>query len=160
MDLYVMRNGEALPVGGAIAEDAQRPLSPAGRMQVRSVAGGLQRRGIALDLIISSPLKRAQETAAVLAQGLAVSQVETSAALAPDRSPAGVQALIGCYPQARGLLIVGHHPDVTLWTAFLAHMDPSVCPLFSTASISALRLDKKKAEFLWFQTSDQLARTP
>jgi phosphohistidine phosphatase len=157
MDLYVMRHGDAMPVGGAIPDDAQRPLSPSGKIQVRDVAAGLKRRGITLDLIISSPLKRAQETAAELALGLEIVRVDVSAALSPNRSPAGVKALVACYPQVRSLLMIGHHPDVTLWTAYLANLDPSVCPLFSTASITALQWDKKKAEFLWFQTSDQLS---
>ena len=36
-----MRHGEALPVGGAIREDARRPLSLLESNQVRQVAEGL-----------------------------------------------------------------------------------------------------------------------
>ena len=160
MKLYIMRHGIALPVGGSIQEDTQRPLSPAGKVQVQRVAEGLKRRKEVPAIVLSSPLRRAQETARLAAETLGVSAVETSPVLGPNTSPAGIRTLLASQPAVSGVLLVGHHPDVTLWIAFLAGLDPSVCPFFGTASIAALQLtpDKVKAEFLWFQTSEQLTQ--
>jgi phosphohistidine phosphatase len=160
MNLYIMRHGEALPTGGAIQEDAQRPLSALGKTQVQGVAEGLRRRRLQLTAVFSSPLVRAQETAQIIAQVMNMAPPTASAALAPNASPAGLSALLASQNSAQSILWVAHHPDVTVWTAFLAGLDSSVCPIFGTASIAALQLEpsKKKAEFLWFQTSEQLAQ--
>jgi phosphohistidine phosphatase SixA len=154
-----MRHGDALPVGGAILEDAQRPLSGAGRHQVMTVAKGFQQRVEDLEIVFSSPLRRAEETAGIMGGAMGLALIETSRALAPNASPAGIRALLKSQADIKSMLWVAHHPDVTLWTAIFTGLDPSVCPLFGTASIAALQFDSsfQKAEFLWFQTSEQLA---
>src|SRR5207237_1167235 len=115
---------------------------------------------IFLDAVVSSPLERAQQTARLVADVMRLPGVQTSSSLAPAAPASGLSECLSSYAETESVLFVGHHPDVTLWVAFLAHLDASVCPLFGTASIAALRLrsPKKKAELLWFQTSDQLAR--
>lgn len=160
MKLYVMRHGEALPVGGDVREDSQRPLSPTGKTQVRRVAEGLKRRSESVAAVISSPLRRAQETARITAEVMGVPSIETSKLLAPSASPAGLRSMLTSYIKTPGVLLVGHHPDVTLWIGFLAGIDPSACPLFGTASVAAMETDGsgKKTDFLWFQTSEQLSK--
>jgi phosphohistidine phosphatase len=153
MRIYLMRHGEALPVGGAITEDAQRPLSPQGSEQVLRVAKNFKKMSHPLSVVMCSPLRRAQETARVFSRVLGLDPVQVSSALAPHASPAGLVTLAQATPDASGLLWVGHHPDVTLWIAFMTGLDASVCPLFGTASLAALDFDpqQKKAELLWFQ---------
>jgi phosphohistidine phosphatase len=161
MELYLMRHGEALPVGGSIPDDSARPLSPAGQAQVQKVAEGLRRHIFALEAVICSPLKRAAETGQILAPVLGVSHVEISDSLAPSTSATGIHAILKKYARSKRILLVGHHPDVTVLTALLTGLDPSSCPLFGTASIAALALEpqQKKATFLWYQTSEQLAQS-
>ncbi len=153
MNLLIMRHGEALPLGGSFRDDSQRPLSAQGQEQVRRVAEGLKQRQLPITLVISSPLVRARQTATIMAEVLAVSNLSQSPALSPSASPRGLHALLDSNKEAQGMLWVGHHPDVTLWTAFFTGLDPSVCPLFSTASLLALQFHPApaKPEFLWFQ---------
>lgn len=152
MNLFIMRHGDALPVGGAIREDTLRPLSPQGHTQVRQVATVFKEKSLPLKAIVSSPLIRATETAAIMAEVLQITQVVQSPALSPSASPRGLNAILSAH-SGEGLLWVGHHPDVTLWIAFFTGLDPSVCPLFGTASMAALHFpdSSAKAEFLWFQ---------
>ena len=159
MFIYLMRHGAALSLGGPIQEDRLRPLSPQGREQVRRVAEALRERICPLQSILSSPLERAQETARLLAEVCGVPQVETSTALAPNASPAGLRRLLATYEGLQSLLLVGHHPDVTLWTAYLSGLEASACPKFSPGSVAALELNlaNKDGTFLWFQSSENLS---
>jgi phosphohistidine phosphatase len=124
------------------------------------VAEGLKRIAPAPEVIFSSPLDRAQETAQIMAATMGIARVDTSTSLAPDASPAVLRALLSSHSGLQGILLVGHHPDVTVWTSYLTGLDASASPLFGTASIAALQYDpnKKKADFLWFQTSEQLSQ--
>ncbi len=157
MDLFIMRHGQARSVGGPITEDAQRPLMPAGLRQVAAVAKQLRVQNIAIDRIYCSPLVRARETAAAMANGLGLPPPEQTPLLAPNASPAAARSLLRP-SQSKAMLWVGHHPDVSLWIAFLCAIDPAAAPAFAPASMAALRCsaDGSSARFLWFQTAEQL----
>jgi len=161
MKLLIMRHGEALPIGGAIQDDSERPLSPRGKTQIEKVAGGLRQRVPLLKGILSSPLKRAVETAQILAQEYSLETIETSVHLSSNASAASLHALLKYHAQRETLLLVGHHPHVTVMVALLTGLDPSACPLFGVASIAALQWDPEtlKAELLWFQTPEQLTQS-
>jgi phosphohistidine phosphatase len=152
MRVLIMRHGEALPVGGEIPDDVSRPLSDEGRSQVRRVAESLRPRG-PIQRVLSSPLRRARETAEIVAETLGISPVEPTVDLSPNTSPARVRELVQRHDPESTVVLVGHHPDVTLWVAFLSNLDSSVCPLFGTASVAELELRSPdpKAELVWFQ---------
>src|SRR5437868_3610663 len=64
MDLYLIRHGEAQPLGeGGIQDDAERPLTALGHAQCPPLAAALQRLGVHLDKVVTSPLLRARQTA-------------------------------------------------------------------------------------------------
>jgi len=68
MDLFILRHGEA---GKRIAsgdKDSERPLTVAGQKEVADISKSLQDLGIKFDFIITSPLKRAHQTAAIVAK--------------------------------------------------------------------------------------------
>jgi len=106
----LLRNGEAIsshPDG-----DSARPLSPRGVAAIEAFA----RRFAALDLvpdrIFTSPLLRAQETAALMCAALGRrTEPEILTELIPDSEPSEVLvALAAAAPDARHLLLVGHQP--------------------------------------------------
>ena len=66
MILYILRHGIAedeAPKG----DDGARRLTPRGRAKMRAVAAGMRALGLRYDVILTSPLVRAVETAAILA---------------------------------------------------------------------------------------------
>ncbi len=64
MDIYLIRHADALPLGAEnVTEDGDRPLSDAGKAQCQALAAGLQRVGVRLDVLLTSPLLRARQTA-------------------------------------------------------------------------------------------------
>jgi phosphohistidine phosphatase len=98
--LILVRHAEAAPG----EPDELRRLTSRGREQARDLAGRLPRP----DAVLSSPLLRARETAALLARphGLAA---EPDERLAPGASDADVREVI----EGRGetVVVVGHQPD-------------------------------------------------
>lgn len=121
MDLYLIRHADALPVGEhGITEDATRPLSETGIAESRRLAAGLPRRGVRLDLVLSSPLVRARQTAEhMLALWLApVPELKTCAELAPGLKPRKLIRLLRKIGQ-KSVALVGHQPDLGDLAAWL-----------------------------------------
>jgi phosphohistidine phosphatase len=65
VDLYLIRHAHA--VDGAALRDEDRPLSAHGRRQALDIGGALAKAGARFDLVVSSPLVRAVETASLVA---------------------------------------------------------------------------------------------
>ncbi|MGH9326470.1 MAG: phosphohistidine phosphatase SixA [Terriglobia bacterium] len=115
-ELYLMRHGIAADSDGTTpADDAKRPLTPEGKLKLRASARGLEVTGADLDWIVSSPLKRAAETAEIIAAELAPEAVlEHCEALAPGMLTA--QKLISFLSQnaeRHRVLAIGHEPSLS-----------------------------------------------
>ncbi|MEZ5287983.1 MAG: histidine phosphatase family protein [Vicinamibacterales bacterium] len=102
------------PNAGPSADDRLRPLTPEGIKRFKAHVRGLAALGVAFDLVLTSPLTRAEETAAILAAGYTPSpQVETLVALAPGgRFAALVEAVTRHARRSRRIALVGHEPDL------------------------------------------------
>lgn len=71
MQLYLLRHGIAGQHGDPhYPNDDERPLTKKGRKKITDEVAGLQDLGVNPDLILSSPLTRAKETAEIVAEGL------------------------------------------------------------------------------------------
>ncbi len=79
-------------------------------MLMARVLGALK---VQVDVIVSSPLKRALQTAQFVGTELGYeAKVEVSSALGLDGDFAGFQKLIDKYADREGVLIVGHNPNL------------------------------------------------
>jgi len=112
-ELYLIRHGVAEERGDAWPDDAKRPLTDEGMSRMRKAARGLSRLGVVFDIVLTSPLVRARQTAEIVASGLAPRpSLVNLDSLAPD---AGYAALItDLEKQARKprLALVGHEPGI------------------------------------------------
>lgn len=113
MDLFLMRHGMAIDrTAPGVRCDADRTLSEEGRRETSRVADILQTLDNRPTLVLTSPLKRAAETAAIVAGRCGGAPVQECAALAPGGAPAElVGTLRQCDPPCA--LAVGHMPDLT-----------------------------------------------
>ena len=113
--LYVMRHGIAVARGDPnFADDAKRPLTPEGKKKLKAIARGLFRLGLCVDTIISSPLVRALETAAIVAEVFAPAvPAETSDFLRPGGSLQALLNSLGKRAEQRCVLVIGHEPDLS-----------------------------------------------
>ena len=137
MKLYLMRHAEALVTNGKIRSDEERPLSTRGRAQARSIGDQLRRRGHPLSQILSSPLLRTRETAAIISEVFGL-PVETTPHLAPSGTVLRLSLILPKKSLDAGVLLVGHQPDVGMLAASLAPLSngfsPATLAAFETAT--------------------------
>lgn len=119
-ELYLVRHGIAAERGKEWPDDSKRPLTHKGVARLRETAGGLKDLGVSFDLILTSPLVRARQTADVLLQALGGSTpiVETPL-LAPGGAPADLLEYLRSKKKAGRIALVGHEPDLGRLAAFL-----------------------------------------
>lgn len=111
-------------------DDAARGLTAKGRDRMRRAVRGLARLEVRFDLILTSPKRRARETAALLAP-LSEREVELEELLATPPGPALVARLGGL--EEASVALVGHEP----WLSELAS-------LLMTGTAEGARLQFKK----------------
>ncbi len=111
MDLFLLRHGEA---GGRVdtpGEDAERPLTSAGRKQVAEIAESIQTLGMTFDAIASSPLKRALETAQIVARRFRkLNALEAWEELKPAAESVNLYRRLARLKPEGGMMLVGHEP--------------------------------------------------
>jgi len=113
--LYVMRHGIAVERGSpGVSDDDARALTAKGKKKLQQVTAGLRRLGFKPDWIVTSPLVRAEETAAIVAQSLASdAPMDSCDALRPGGTVGELQAFLSAQPKRRKVLLVGHEPDLS-----------------------------------------------
>jgi phosphohistidine phosphatase len=121
MDLYLIRHGDAVRLGEqGIDQDAERPLTEEGEAQARAVAAGLQKRGVTLGRVFTSPLRRARQTAeGMLRQWSSPGpELVVCEELAPGGRHKPLARLLRNCGQDR-VALVGHQPDLSEHAAWL-----------------------------------------
>jgi len=120
MNLYLMRHADAgVPRGNPLL-DAKRGLVKEGKQQCMLMAGVLAALNAQIDVIVSSPLKRARQSAQFVGTEIGFeSPILTSPALAPDGDYAAFQQLIAKHANREGVLVVGHNPNLHQYIAKL-----------------------------------------
>ena len=111
--LYFIRHGLAEARGDAWPDDAKRPLTDEGMSRLRKAARGLARLGVKVEVVLSSPLVRARQTAELLAGGFdprpSIVNVDS---LAPDGTYAAVIADLEKHARKSRIALVGHEPMI------------------------------------------------
>jgi phosphohistidine phosphatase len=140
VDLFLLRHGIAEdPKPGE--SDAVRPLTAEGRSKLKEVLEVARRAEVEPTLIISSPLKRAIETAEIASKVLGYEgTILKSDALQPDSDPEDVWHEIRGHRAEASLLLAGHQPLFSLLTAYLLGA-PSVLVDFKKAGLLKLTID-------------------
>jgi phosphohistidine phosphatase len=118
MEILIVRHGKA-EERALHRGDAGRRLTPAGRRDMARVAKGIADLVPRLAVIATSPLVRAQETAAILARRYDGMNVAELSALAPGAAPAAIAEWLGDQPADAVIALVGHEPDLGLLASYL-----------------------------------------
>ena len=162
MDLYLIRHAEAGQRNEASSpsEDAERPLTVAGEEQSRALAAGLQRQGVRLEILVTSPLLRAQQTAEGILHAWAEPQPEIRVCehLAPDGKRKRLARFLRTL-QAGGVGLVGHMPDLGEFGGWL--LGHRRVPLqLAKAGVALIRcpdpVGKGGGELVWMITPEWL----
>jgi phosphohistidine phosphatase len=110
MQLYFLRHGEADWPHWTRPDD-ERPLTDFGKKEVRQVAKFLDRLKVKLNLVVTSPLPRALQTAEVAAEQLKT-KLRQDEALEPGFGISELRTLLNRHG-SKALMLVGHEPDFT-----------------------------------------------
>ena len=94
MEIYILRHGEAEERETGLA-DRDRKLTAKGKRDLKAVLKVARKLRLRPDLILTSPLRRAQETAAIAAEVLGCKNVVETRNLLPGASPEQVWKEIG-----------------------------------------------------------------
>jgi|SRR5215475_12574959 len=122
MELFILRHGEAGKKLSSLVGDHARPLTSTGRTEVLEEAKALKKIGIKFDLIITSPLKRAFETASIVA-GIynAKNKLKVWDELAPEGNKTDLYRKITQLKEENFILLVGHEPQLGEITKEIIH---------------------------------------
>lgn len=121
MKLVVIRHG---PAGDRAAWEAEgrddrlRPLTPEGKKQTRQAIAGLTTLVPAIDVLATSPLVRAVQTAEIVADDYDV-DITTVDALAPESDPDKAVQWLRSQSSDQTIAVVGHEPHLSTLVGYL-----------------------------------------
>ena len=122
MEIYLIRHGIAAE-RGTYNRDEERPLTDKGISKTTLVAKKLVTTGLKFDLILTSPLVRAYQTAAILQKTGLGEKIEIFESLAPGGNiQKWIDWLLKQFPSLNSngkLALVGHQPDLGNWAEIL-----------------------------------------
>jgi phosphohistidine phosphatase len=112
MELYLLRHGDAMPAQASKGGDAQRPLSEAGAARVKREADALALLRLPVQVILTSPLVRARQTAEIVARRVSLLEsLHEDDRLSPGFGEPELAGILREHRDLRGILLVGHEPD-------------------------------------------------
>jgi phosphohistidine phosphatase len=144
MQLYFLRHGEADWPGWTKPDD-ERPLTDFGKKEVRQVAKFLNRLKVKADLIVTSPLPRALQTAEVAAEQLKT-KLRQDEALEPGFGISELRTVVKRHG-SKVLMLVGHEPD---FSSVISALTGAFLKLSKAGVVLVdLDLETEKGRLLW-----------
>jgi phosphohistidine phosphatase len=163
MNLYLMRHGIAVAVDRTgIESDGERSLTPKGIKRMRRVARGLRRLGISFDALLTSPLRRARQTAEIVADTLGLeTRLEELSELAPENSVDHLISALTRFHDRDHVFLVGHQPLLGhLFSFLISGKNISFAVEFKKGGVCRIEIDGlplgSPGTLHWFLTPKQL----
>jgi phosphohistidine phosphatase len=122
--VYILRHGEAEAKSSQVPDD-DRHLTTRGKSQLRKNLIVAKRIGTKIDLILTSPLVRAKESAEIVRDVFGIERLEVEERLEPTRSPYEVYQSLAKHASLENLLIVTHQPLISSLIDALLNWDES-----------------------------------
>ncbi|NYF52821.1 phosphohistidine phosphatase SixA [Tunturiibacter gelidoferens] len=120
MNLYILRHASAGLRRANPLLDMKRPLDKEGKKHSLQLAYVLNALNIQFDLIVSSPLKRSLQTAAMIGTETGYeAPIQQSDALAPAATVKDFQKLLRELSNRENVLVVGHNPNISVFLGSL-----------------------------------------
>lgn len=145
MEIYLLRHGIA--EDGQVGQpDAERVLTADGKKKLRNVLRAAAAAGVAPSLILTSPYKRAVQTAQLAAEILDYKgELLRTKALEPGSSPKPVWDEIRVHKDESRILLSGHEPLFSRLTAYLLNA-PELQIDFKKGAIACVEVERFTAE--------------
>jgi len=152
MNIYLMRHANAGLSRRNPLLDVKRGLVKEGKEQCVLMALALAAVNAQVDVVVSSPLKRALQTAQFVATEIGVdSRVEINAALSPEGDIGAFHQMLTDY-EARGLegiLAVGHNPNLYQFLGKLVTGNGGANLRLRKAAIARVDMERHPPQLQW-----------
>lgn len=114
MKVYFLRHGIAADREAFDGDDFDRPLTDEGCERMRRVGKAMAKLQISPDVIVTSPLVRAKQTAKIVAAALKLDgKLVEDQRVAEDFSVEQLAQILADHAKADAIMLVGHEPDMS-----------------------------------------------
>src|SRR5579884_534681 len=154
MLVYFLRHASAGSHMVDPKKDEKRALDSDGIDQCRTVGRALAALNVQPDVIISSPLKRATQTASLVGNEIGYEgKLQLEAALRPDASFADFRHMLEKYSKHEAIMVVGHNPSITEFLArIIAKSGCEALVDFKKGAVARVETVRHSATLNWFLT--------
>jgi phosphohistidine phosphatase len=152
MRLVIVRHAIAVPHGTPEVPEDQRPLTPKGERRFRTAAEGLARICPRPDVLLTSPLVRARQTADIAAEAWGKVEPIEEGALAGG-SFERIAAAVEKHSDQKLVALFGHEPDVSMLVARLLGTSASERLTFKKGGAALLDVPERMADggaLVWY----------
>jgi len=160
MIIYFLRHASAGKPMMNPKQDERRPLDEDGILQARYVGRLLANLDVQVDQVISSPLKRARQTASLVANELAFeAAVQIEDALRPEAEFEQFQAMLSRYKKYDAIMVVGHNPSFTEFLSKTISAGGGAAQIdFKKGAVAKVGMNGRAGTLQWLVTA-KIART-
>jgi len=157
MQLYIVRHGIAIDrEAPKCPPDPERFLTEEGKDKTQQVAKGLAKLGVAADLFLTSPYRRAKETAEIFAAELdyAKTKIRFTDALLPSADAAMLFRELARDKDAATVMVFGHAPHLDEVVAAAVGSKHQITALkkAGVALVELKRISPPSGQLLWLAT--------
>lgn len=148
MKLYIVRHAIAVPRGTLGVRDDDRILTEEGAAKMRKNAAGLRALNYLPELILSSPLPRASQTAEILLEAFGKdTELKITPTLAPSGNRGELYREISRYEKKlKSLMLVGHQPSLGEIAGEIAFGSPECYVNFKKGGACAIEWEGVRGE--------------
>jgi len=155
-ELYFLRHADAGDPEAWTGPDEVRPLSGKGEKQARRLGRYLAEIGFKPGAIITSPKTRARQTAEIVADALDV-EIEIDERLAGGLDAVAIEAILFDAGEPERPLLVGHDPDFSEMTAWIADAGSITLKKGALARVDTVRpISRASGTLRWLVPPDLL----
>jgi phosphohistidine phosphatase len=154
MIVYFLRHGNAGERRANPVQDEKRPLDKEGIEQCRYVGRLLNSLDTHVDLILSSPLKRSTQSAAMVGNEIAYEQkIELTPALRPGAAYEAFRELLRLVSGLEAVMVVGHNPNLSRFLSLLVTGGLSNGAMeMKKGSVARVEMGPKRSVLHWLVT--------
>jgi phosphohistidine phosphatase len=148
VNLYILRHASAGTRRLNPLIDVKRPLDKEGKQQCLLIGSYLNALHVQFDLVISSPLKRALQTASLVGTETGFDgKIQVSEALAPSAAVKDFSAMVAELGNHENVLLVGHNPNLPIFLTSL--LGPRINIRLRKGAIARVDCTRKPGTLHW-----------
>lgn len=160
MIVYFVRHASAGERVTNPKKDEKRPLDADGIEQCGIMGRALAAMNVQPEIIISSPLKRATQTASLIGNEIGYEgKLQLEPAMRPEGTFADFRRMLEKHARQEAIMVVGHNPSITEFLARIITKSGSEALIeFKKGAVARVETSRHAATLNWFITA-KIARS-